>query len=92
MQRIQRRKFRHPCIAELAHIRQRLARVRSEQLFMRRRPGKLLDLQIDFRMLPFESGEQLGGHFAFAPHRPECQVNLFSLLRRTPCGNRGRRC
>ena len=46
LQRAERRELRNPRVAELAHVRQRVAGKRREQLFVGRRPGHLLHAHV----------------------------------------------
>ena len=67
----ERDEFRNPRVAELAEVRRRVARERSQQLLVRSAPRKLLDIDMDAWMRLLVFGDELRDDFAFAAHCPE---------------------
>ena len=80
-QRIQRGELGDPGIAQRHHVRQRIAGERGEQLFVRRSPRKLLQVDTDAGVAALELGQQLRHHLAFMAHGPEPH-HLALVLRR----------
>ena len=71
LKRVQLRKFRHPGVAQLADVRQRISGIGRQQFFVRRGPGNLLQFHAQRGMLALELRNQCADHFGLAPHRPE---------------------
>ena len=72
-QRVQRGELGHPRVAELRHVRRRLAHVGREQLFVRSGPGNLLHAHAHTGILALERRDQLRHDLAFAPQSPEVE-------------------
>ena len=74
--RVERDELRHPGVAEHCDVGRGLADVGGEELLVSRRPGNLLDLDVDVGVLFLEYRNELGEHFAFSAHRPDAERGL----------------
>ena len=71
LERVQRDELGHPRVAELAQIGRGPARECGEELFVRRAPRQLLDIDVDAGVRTLELGHERCDDLAFAAHRPE---------------------
>ena len=82
LQRTEGAELRQPGVAELAEVGQGVAGEGGQELLVRCRPRQLLHANLHGRMALAKGREQLDDHFGLAPHGPEIERALGSVLLR----------
>ncbi len=90
LQRTERGQLRHPGVAELGQVRQRIAGERGQQLLVRRGERQRLHLDADAGIVALEVGQQRRHHLGLASHRPEFQHGDVGV--RARAGHQGKQC